>query len=510
MLFNSYPFILGFLPIVLALYFVVGRRSLMLGAGWLVLASFLFYAWWDARYVLLLLGSIVFNFLAGKTIGGLRELDRRTARLVLIVAVSINLTLLGYYKYADFFVQNLSALLGRDVEPLNVILPLGISFFTFTQIAFLADAYVGRVHDYRFTHYALFVTYFPHLIAGPILHHKEMIGQFNDPRNYRPYRTNFEVGLSIFAIGLAKKVLIADSLAPYASGLFDAPTHASLLTAWAGVLAYAFQLYFDFSGYCDMAIGISRLFGIQLPINFNSPYKASSIIDFWRRWHITLSRFLRDYLYIPLGGNERGAKRRYLNLLATMLLGGLWHGAGWTFIIWGALHGIFLALNHGWRSLTGHSSTAGVGRIRHWLSVLLTFTFVCVAWVFFRAPNLQVALEILAAMAGLRGVVMPDAVGSLLGPFRETLAGAGVAFQPAGGRAFLTQWASVAGAALIAFAFPNTQELMRRYRPGLGQPVRRARFEWRPTVMWAICLGLLFGVAFLSLSRPSEFLYFQF
>ena len=270
----------------------------------------------------------------------------------LLVAIAANLALLAYYKYAIFFVANAQRLIGH-VGPLpEIVLPLGISFFTFTQIAFLVDAHRGLAREYSFTHYTLFVTYFPHLIAGPILHHREMMPQFDRRSTYTLDWDNVAVGLTMFIIGLFKKTVIADDMAAFASPAFDAAaggTQLTLLEAWGAALAYTFQIYFDFSGYTDMALGASRMFGIVLPLNFRSPYKAANIIDFWRRWHITLSRFLRDYVYIPLGGNRKTVPRRYENLLLTMLVGGLWHGAGWTFVFWGALHGIYLVVNHGWR-----------------------------------------------------------------------------------------------------------------------------------------------------------------
>lgn len=510
MLFNSYEFLLAFLPIALVGYFLLGRHDIRLAAAWLVLASLAFYAWWDVHYLPLLLASICFNFVAGRAIGRTQTKSRRRAKLMLAGAVAVDLLVLGYYKYADFFISNVNAIPGVDIGLLNVVLPLGISFFTFTQVAYLADAYLGQIGDYRFVHYSLFVTYFPHLIAGPILHHGEMIRQFDDPQGYRFDRENFEVGLSIFSLGLVKKVLVADTLAPYASSLFSNPHEATLISAWAGVLAYSFQLYFDFSGYCDMAIGVSRLFGIRLPINFNSPYKAESIIEFWRRWHITLSRFLRNYLYIPLGGNAHGATRRFANLLTTMLIGGLWHGAGWTFIIWGGLHGAYLVGNHAWRATKAWVRWPSLGPIGRVLSTLITFLSVCVAWVFFRSPDLRSAHEILAAMFGQRGMSLPEAIGVLLGPLRPTLEAVGVSFQLGGGRAFVLTWASVLGAALIAFGLPNTQQLMARYKPGLGEEVLPARLAWRASTSWAVGIGMLFAFGFLALTRPSEFLYFQF
>ena len=305
MLFNSYPFLFAFLPAALIGYFLAGLHGKWLGAAWLAVCSLFFYGWWDYRYLPLLVGSICFNYIAGGYIA--RHAVTQKARFALTAAVAVNLALLAYYKYADFFISSGNALLGTDWTLLHVILPIGISFFTFTQIAFLADAYAGKVSEYRFVYYLLFVNYFPHLIAGPVLHHKEMMPQFDDKRNYRPQLANFAVGITIFAIGLAKKVLIADNLAIHVGPIFSSEAAApSLFTAWGGALAYTFQLYFDFSGYSDMAIGLSRLFGVRLPLNFNSPYKARNIAEFWRRWHMTLSRFLRDYLYIPLGGNRRG------------------------------------------------------------------------------------------------------------------------------------------------------------------------------------------------------------
>jgi D-alanyl-lipoteichoic acid acyltransferase DltB (MBOAT superfamily) len=359
------------------------------------------------------------------------------------------------------------------------------------------------------------VTYFPHLIAGPILHHGEMIPQFDDPESYVLRRENFAVGLTIFSIGLAKKVLIADTLAPHAVALFSQPAEPTLLVAWGGVLAYAFQLYFDFSGYCDMAIGLSRLFGIQLPINFDSPYKSASIIEFWRRWHMTLSRFLRDYLYIPLGGNAKGRTRRYLNLIATMLLGGLWHGAGWTFVIWGGLHGAYLIVNHAWRALTGNLTLPSLGVFGRLASVLLTFVVVCVGWVFFRAHSVGDAWAILKGMAGMHGVALPAAFADVLTPVRPFLDTAGVDYYLGGGRRFVETYVAVFAAGALVFFFPNTQEIMARYRPGLGAPIAAQntapiRLNWRPSLVWATSMGILALAGFLALNRPSEFLYFQF
>lgn len=514
MLFNSYSFLLAYLPLTLLGFFLLGRFGKQAGATWLAACSLFFYAWWDYRYLALLLGSICANYLAGGYIA--RRSGTPEGRRVLTLAVIVNLALLAYYKYADFFLSSANALLGTDWPILGIILPIGISFFTFTQIAFLADAYAGKVTEYRFIYYVLFVTYFPHLIAGPVLHHKEMMPQFDEDRNYRPDASNFAVGLTIFAIGLAKKVLIADSLADYAAPVFapgaDAP---SLFNAWGGALAYTFQLYFDFSGYSDMAIGLSRLFGVRLPLNFNSPYKSRNITEFWRRWHMTLSRFLRDYLYIPLGGNRHGHVRRHANLLTTMVLGGLWHGAGWNFVIWGALHGGFLVVNHAWQDVCRRVPVhlpAGLGRL---LGVLVTFLCVVFAWVYFRAPDLATAHKIIAGMLGQFGAALPEPILSRLGPLKAPLEHLGIGMSLGGGAAFVETWAWVVVGALVAFLAPNTQEIMGRFEPALpedprhAQPVAR-RLAWQPRRRHAVAVGLLLALGVLALSRPTEFLYFQF
>ena len=411
MLFNSYAFIFFYLPVVLIGFFRLTRISHAYAAGWLALSSLLFYGYWNPAYIGLLLGSIVCNYAFGMWIAKSRTEDRG-ARIeergirkkhLLMVAVAANLLLLGYYKYAHFFIDNLNGIAGTHWNMGSIILPLGISFFTFTQIAYLVDTYQGKVKEYNFIHYVLFVTYFPHLIAGPILHHREMMPQFAHSSSYKINWEHVANGLMLFTLGLCKKTLLADALAPYANGVFGGVESGILPTtyeAWAGALAYTLQLYFDFSGYTDMALGIALLFNIKLPINFDSPYKATSIIDFWRRWHMTLSRFLRDYLYIPLGGNRKGRVRRYANLMITMLLGGLWHGAGWTFVAWGALHGIYLAINNLWRDATAGKILLP-GRIGSLAGGAITFIAVVAAWVVFRSADIVHAKTMLEAMLGI-------------------------------------------------------------------------------------------------------------
>ena len=515
MLFNSYEFLLLFLPASLTGYFLLGRLGNIYGAGWLALCSIFFYAWWDYRYIPLLLTSIIGNYFVGCIVAA-RPATAKAKRL-LIGAVGANLALLAYYKYADFFILSTNQMLGGALPLLNIVLPIGISFFTFTQIAFLVDAYEGKAKELRFTYYALFVTYFPHLIAGPVLHHKEMMPQFDVGRNYRPNLENFQVGVTIFIIGLCKKVLLADSLAGFASPVFSAGSSPGLFVAWGGVLAYSFQLYFDFSGYSDMAIGISRLFGVKLPLNFNSPYKAANITDFWRRWHMTLSRFLRDYLYIPLGGNRHGPFRREVNLLVTMLLGGLWHGAGLNFVIWGGLHGFFLMINHLWQDALARIGWDRGGRMGTVLGVVLTFFVVNIAWVFFRAPDVSTALNVLKGMFGVHGAAVPEALLARMAILRPLATSLHIGGFLGGGSAFVMNFTWVLVGAIIAFCLPNTQELMRRFEPALpdSRLAEKPTFalfplSWRPNTAWAISIGLAGAACLLSLTRPTEFLYFQF
>ncbi|MFM9916853.1 MAG: MBOAT family O-acyltransferase [Rhizobacter sp.] len=401
MLFTTVVFTLLFLPIAWAGFFALGRRSPPAAAAWLFLASLVFYSFWLPEATLLLVASIAFNFFCGGRIAHARQ---AVGRRWLIVAVCANLAVLAYFKYANFFVANLSHLLGTQWHLGKVLLPIGISFYSFTQIAFLVDTYRGKVNEFNPIHYGLFVTYFPHLVAGPVLHHAQMMPQFAESTTYRINGANVAAGLFIFALGLVKKVVLADGISPYADAVFhaaDAGVMPQGREAWLGALAYTLQLYFDFSGYSDMAIGLSLMFNIRLPANFNSPYRATNISEFWRRWHISLSTFLRDYLYIALGGNRRGPVRRYVNLVATMVLGGLWHGAGWSFILWGLLHGLYLMTNHAFRALVGPELHARLSAFASWrlASWLLTMLAVVAAWVFFRAETLHGALRVLQAMS---------------------------------------------------------------------------------------------------------------
>jgi len=500
MLFNSYPFLLGFFPVVLLLFFVLGRRNHVLAAGWLAIASLFFYGYWSPAALPLLIVSVCMNYRFGILVTPDGQRTQRRRKSWLITALALNLLVLSYFKYANFFISNINAALQMvspwQLQALHVVLPIGISFFTFTQIAFLVDCYEGKVQERRIVHYLLFVSYFPHLISGPVLHHSQMMPQFRSAQTYSPLVSNLLAGLLGLTIGLAKKVLLADEFSKYASPVFDAASaghEVGALAAWIGAFAYTLQIYFDFSGYSDMAVGLSRMLGIQLPLNFNAPYKATSIIDFWRRWHMTLSQFLRDYLYVPLGGNRYGDARRYANLMTTMLLGGLWHGASWTFVVWGALHGSYLLVNHMWRSVASRLPPPGavLGYLGTAAGIVLTFAAVVIAWVLFRAPTFAGAQAMLNAMFSM-------------GPVAVRMPTFAATFQhievPPTSFAYLGGFFAVGFG--IVWLLPTTQAIVPHAAAIKG------RLGW-------FCIGvLLFGIALLAAinasNDSSEFIYFNF
>jgi alginate O-acetyltransferase complex protein AlgI len=509
MLFNSYAFILGFLPPALALFFFLGRLNGVWAAAWLASASIAFYGYWSPKYIALLLGSVAFNFLCGRAIA--KRAPGAGGRRILFASVAANLILLGFYKYADFFASSANEIAKTHLPLLHVALPIGISFFTFTQIAFLADASKGIVKEYRFVHYLLFVCYFPHLIAGPILHHAEMMPQFASAAPYRFSARCFGIGLTVFTIGLAKKVLIADPFGDIVAPIFAA-AHGGvpirLIAAWIGVLAFTCQLYFDFSGYSDMAIGISKLFGIDLPINFASPYKATSIIQFWQRWHMTLSRFLRDYLYFPLGGNRKGKLRRYLNLMTTMVLGGLWHGANYTFLIWGGMHGCYLMINHAWRSVFRRRRPSLPGTL---ISGAVTFLAVAAAWIFFRAEDVPSAFNLLRGIIGLNGIAVHPGTGPFWREFVHLFPEGAVVPEGALQRLqFAPTRVEFAVrflvAALLLLAMPNTRQIVERIE-GTFAGVEASRL-YRYVVPGVA--GVVLITALSQMQKVSPFLYFQF
>lgn len=519
MLFNSLLFILIFLPITLLGFYIIGIYfSKKTSKFWLVGASLTFYAWWNFSYVFLVIFSILLNYFFGIS------LQKYNKKILLILGIAVNLALLGYFKYANFFVENLNILLKGDLILENIILPLAISFFTFQQITFLIDSFRGKVRETNILNYSLFVLFFPQLIAGPIVHHNEMMPQFLKSSFYKLSVKNLTIGLSIFFVGLFKKVVLADGISIYSNSVFDAAQIGAQLTffeAWGGALAYSMQLYFDFSGYSDMAIGLARIFGVVLPINFFSPYKASNIIEFWRRWHITLSRFLRDNVYIPLGGNKRGLFRRYINLTITMLLGGFWHGAGWTFIIWGGLHGFYLVVNHFWNWLRNKISFINQSknsRIRYFFGWLITFLCVVFGWVIFRADSVNSAIEIYKGMFMLNGVSIPH---SLVGieqfilnkyPEFPIVAGGLGSFGSASGII------NIIILFLIAIILPNTLEWMENFKPALGSErytihlKNKMQIRLKFSKLDCLFIAMLIYTTFIYMTIESvnEFLYFNF
>jgi alginate O-acetyltransferase complex protein AlgI len=490
LLFNSYEFIFIFLPLALIVFFGLSAyRQVKAATLWLLLASLVFYGYWRISYIPLLVISVLGNYYFGRWIDGVQP-GTQKAKTLLWGGVLFNLGILGYYKYAGFLIASINGLFQTHLPVPAIELPLGISFYSFTQIAYLVDAYRGQTKDYQYdwVSYSLFVTFFPQLIAGPILRHNELIPQFKNLRKFVFNHKNFAIGLSFFILGLGKKVLIADTVSPWVGAVFDRADSVTFIEAWVGAIAYTLQLYFDFSGYSDMAIGLGWMFNFRLPINFDSPYKSTSIVDFWRRWHITLSFFLRDYLYISLGGSRRGEVRRYINLLITMLLGGLWHGAGWTYILWGWLHGSFLVINHGWRRLGLKMPGA--------IAWSITFIAVVLSWVVFRAENIAQAGQIIQAAIGLKGIILTPDFQPLLGwlpqsfvQFRE------VAQLPALPPNYRQSFVILAVVLMGAVWLPNTQQMVERFKP---------------TALWAMGLSTVAIACLLSLNRISEFLYFQF
>lgn len=494
MIFNSYVFIFIFLPTTW-LMFHYGRTKLGVGFAFraLSVSSLIYYAWWNPLFAFLPLASATFNFLWGKRISRTEKPKRWV-----FSGIILNLLLLAYFKYAIFFIENLNLIIASPCEFPKIILPIGISFFTFQQITYLADLGKGDDPNYSFSDYLLFVTFFPQLIAGPIVHHKEMMPQFQAVSSGDTQR-NLSLGMTLFVIGLSKKVLIADTLAPYATMTFG---HAAdgvainILSAWIAAFAYSFQLYFDFSGYSDMALGIGAMFGIFLPVNFLSPYKSASLIEFWRRWHISLSRFLKEYLYIPLGGNRAGRARMLLNLLLTMVIGGLWHGANWTFVLWGFIHGAGLALVHVFSKYLKIGSSK---QLHVKLSlVTLTFLFVVLSWVLFRAESFSAAQNMYATMFAINGLVLPVEL-------NETYPNALFA-----GDISRTHIVHVILAGLIAFFAPNSMQIIHFPKFKLPSPQSSTRLRWRSSRLWAIFTILLFVSCLLNMSSLSEFLYYQF
>lgn len=497
MLFNSYEFIFLFLPVTVVGFFLISKKKHAFGTLWLVLASLFFYGWWDVKYVPLLCSSIGFNYLVGRRIERLAashaiEPGEHVARDIpnaamrkgcLAFGIIINVLLLGYFKYMDFFLGTINAFAGEDIFDLpHIVLPLGISFFTFTQTAYLVDAYRGQTKNTSFLTYCEFVTIFPHLIAGPIINHREMIPQFIADRTFSVNWDNMARGLTIFTIGLFKKVVVADSIAPWVNDIFTRADALTFLEAWIGALGYTMQLYFDFSGYSEMAIGLGLMLNLNLPVNFNSPYQSLSVIDFWRRWHMTLGLWVKNYLYIPMGGGRSGTLKKMCNLFASMLIIGLWHGAGWTFVFWGGLHGVMLMINHLWRK-----TRIELPKVLCWT---MTFLGVVICWVFFRAENFHDAWCMLTAMTDIGNIVLPAEKAHSL----SFLSSYGFSFGNVT-NSLLTHFRFVIILTFLLAFLPNPIHFMKKFHTNR---------------IWLATIILLGIVSFYHFSQISDFLYFQF
>ena len=532
MLFNSYEFIFLFLPTSLLIFYRIskfGKKNFQV--FWLVVASLIFYGWWNPPYLILLLLSMAVNYSLSIALNACHFSNQeKQGNLLLTLGVLLNLGLIGYYKYFNFFIDNLNSAIGLSLNVQYILLPLGISFYTFQQISYLVDSRDGETKGDSFLQYCLFVSFFPQLIAGPIVTHSEMIPQFSKPKLFRFNSEDFTVGLTIFSMGLFKKVIFADQIALYSTPIFEAAAQGVSITfweGWVGALAYSLQIYFDFSGYSDMAIGLGRMFGFKLPLNFNSPYKATNIIDFWTRWHLTLTRFLTRYLYNPISlalSRRRiqqgkslikkgvGSFGAFLELVAvptiiTMFLAGLWHGAGWQYIIFGLLNGLYLTVNHGWhliRKRMGHNLKSS-----HWLEQRLGQGLTLMGWiialVFFRAPDVGTAIQVFEGMFGINGVSVAN--GAIFANQLLTNPKTGIAM--------------IVFLYAIALFFPNTQQWLANYQPALGyRPIPNQqpkwlvkiwdRWQWQPNLYWAAITSAIAVGSILGLSQVSEFIYFQF
>ena len=479
-LFNSYIFILGFFPVVFAGYYLLlNLKNKNIAKIFFIIANLYFYSYWNVKYLPIILSSLAVNFTLATILNKLQGLAIK--RLILTLGILFNIGLLGYYKYYDFFMTNINAVFGTDISLLNLALPLAISFFTFQQIAYLVDTFKEGTKEYTLLDYAFFVTFFPHLIAGPIVHHREIIDQLHDGTNYKIKLNNIASGLYIFSIGLFKKVIIADTFAGWANSGYGNIGHLTLYDSWVTTLAYTIQLYFDFSGYCDMAIGLGLFFNIKLPVNFDSPYRSLDIQEFWRRWHMTLGRFFTHYLYIPLGGSKKGNLRTYVNLFIIFFVSGIWHGAGWTFVIWGIMHGVASVIYRYWKSFNL--------RLPKFVAWFVTFFFVHIAWVFFRSPDLATAKLMLTKMFTIQGFHFPPGLTAM---FNERL---GTHFIP-GMYYFdlklVLLFAFILGIALFA---KNSIERLNTFKPNLRL---------------AVFISLIAVISMLYLNRVSEFLYFKF
>jgi alginate O-acetyltransferase complex protein AlgI len=545
MLFNSSEFLFVFLPATLFGFYLLGTISRTSAIRWLILVSLVFYAWWRPVNVLIIAPSIVINFALARILLRLNESEGsgRASRAVLLLGIAFNVVFLGIFKYTDFISGTINDVFSANLVLRHIILPLGISFITFQKIAFLIDVQAGRVRSFTFQDYCTFVLFFPQLIAGPIVHYREMMPQFH-AASCRFDKENVAVGLTLLFFGLFKKVIFADQIALLVTPIYDhaaAGGQTSFLVAWMAAVGFTLQIYFDFSGYTDMALGLARFFGIRLPPNFYSPLRASSIIDYWLRWHMTLTRFLTGYIYNPLvlwltrrrlakglpgfGGRNTTVGAFFsllmVPLVITMFVSGLWHGAGYGFIVWGLLHGFYLTINHGWRVVAARlwPNRPSYDRIMKPAGLVLTFVSVTTAMVFFRAPTMTSAIDLVKGIIGLNGIALPQAFLDHLGPLTSRFHGIGViAVESLSSRDFVKTAIWICVLMFVALACPNTLQILARFEPALGvkpQPTKLMIggiriIEWQASLPWAIAVSAIAAIAIVSIGGPSEFLYWQF
>jgi len=544
MLFNSAEFLFGFAPVALLGFYLLGRYSRVSAIRWLIVVSLVFYGWWRPLNVLIIGPSILVNFALARVLQRLarNEASRRGSKAVLVLGIVFNVVFLGVFKYTDFVTGTINDAFGANLILTHILLPLGISFITFQKIAFLIDVHAGRVKSFTFQDYCTFVLFFPQLIAGPIVHYREMMPQFQ-AASCRFNKENLAVGLTLLLFGLFKKVVLADQMAPLVTPIYQhAASGASIsfFTSWMAAIGFTLQIYFDFSGYTDMALGLARFFGIKLPPNFNSPLRASSIIEFWLRWHMTLTRFLTAYIYNPLVltlTRRRLAKGRpgfarsnttvgaFVSLLMvptilTMFISGLWHGAGYGFVVWGVLNGIYITINHGWRLAAARlwPDRRSYDRLMQPVGQLVTFITVAATMIFFRAPTMASAIDLVRGVLGLNGFGLPQDLLGRLGPLAGVLHRVGVVAEAGSGQDFISAGKWICLLLVIALALPNTMQILRRYEPALGVKPGSTNFpsgkfrllEWSPSVPWAIAVSAIAAIAFVSIGGPSEFLYWQF
>jgi alginate O-acetyltransferase complex protein AlgI len=544
MLFNSPEFLFVFLPVTLLGFYLLGAVSRRSAILWLIFLSLVFYGWWRPANILIIGPSIFINYALASFLLRLSQDDgsRHLSKAVLLLGIVFNVLFLGYFKYFDFVYATINDVFGANLILRHVILPLGISFITFQKIAFLIDVQAGRVKSFTFREYCAFVLFFPQLIAGPIVHYREMMPQFG-AATCRFDRQDFAVALTLLFFGLFKKGVLADNITPLVTPIYEhsaASGNTSLLLAWMAAVGFTLQLYFDFSGYTDMALGLARFFGIRLPPNFNSPLKASSIIEFWLRWHMTLTRFLTAYIYNPLvlrmtrrraARGQSGFDGRnptigaFVSLLmaplvTTMFISGLWHGAGFGFILWGLIHGFYLTINHGWRAVAGRlwRDRPSYDRVMKPAGLVLTFVLVTTAMVFFRAQTVTSALDLVKGVIGLNGVALPQTLFDHLGiSLTNAFHRIGVTADDSwSAHDFEMSAIWISFLMFIALICPNTLQILDRYEPALGVKAQRAKrtigkiVEWSPSLPWAVAVSIVAAIAIVSTGGPSEFLYWQF